>query len=205
MKVSPRSNRDGFTLVEALVALVVASFVLAAMSGVHNGLSSVERRVARATALQEEVLTTSRFLRTILERSVPGGPGAVGGSVDAIAIRTLGMPLDGVDGPPLLRLSTHRADGTAALVARWPERSPPMEETLLSDPETLRLRYLVNGPTGLVWSESWTDPAHLPLAIALEITHPELGSALTMVFRTGMRSLDPCRSGVDLDGCRRTG
>lgn len=201
MSARSSSSRDGFSLVEMLVALVVASFVLAALSGLHRGFSSVDERVARVAALQDEILTASRFLRATLERSLPGGPPEIGGGTGVLRIRTLGMPLDEADGPLVLSLSTRRFDGGTALVARWPDRSPPFEETLLSGPTHLRLRYLISGPSGLSWNEGWTDPKHLPLAVALEVEHPDLGPALTMVFRTGMRDLATCRNESALANC----
>ncbi len=164
-----RPRRDGFTLLEILVALVVLGFLLAGLSeGVRFGLRAWGMQT-RGIARQADMDATYRALRRLIEEADPGEANenaTVLGQPHTLALRTLLPPAAEAAGP----LESDVGIGVDAdhhLVLR---ASPHPHAERLGPPPSMLRTVLLDGVDhvdfgyfratghGVGWQKSWNDP-----------------------------------------------
>ena len=179
------TGRGGFTLVELVVALVVAGVVVLAA---HTGLAAITDGWARSHQATRPVLNGAA-VRSALEgwlRSATFLPGT--GPFRGVDVYRAGQSSDEV---------TFDAGDCGALrpgpcrVGLWVDRDPttpragllaelaPVRDSMVVSPETLTiapavtalaLRYLVPQPRGAAWVDAWESSDVLPRAVQLQLS-----------------------------------
>jgi prepilin-type N-terminal cleavage/methylation domain-containing protein len=181
-----RAPREaGFTLVEVMVALVVAGLVLGAAYGVLGAVAGARARVtaARSAALPGPAAraTLDGWLRSAA--IVEGGGPFVGihrGGVvpdDALAFTAE----DGgvlYPGPRRIRLWVEHGRGLLAEVAPLRPGADGTDTLELSPAAAgLRLRFLTRARDRAAWVSAWASAAALPEAVELTIIPPPEAAA----------------------------
>lgn len=166
--------RNGFTLLEMLVALVILGFLMAGLTnGVQLGVGAWDRQ-ARAAASSSELDAVDRALRRLVAGVYPGDrthPSGLNGTATELRMDTvLPLAVSGAEGETSLSLER------GALVLRWRPRppgeragpGPPPERTeLLRGLSGLRFGYL--GPQG--WQDGW-DGGDPPALVRIALLFP---------------------------------
>ena len=179
-----RRPSSGFTLLEALVAIVVLGTILVLLSqGFRLGLRGMAH-YDRAVWAQSEGEPIARVLRQLIERMNPGtypDPPQVRGNDRALAFTSeIPDPLTGSMIPADMRLAL---DGDA-LVLWWtphaagvPLGPPPAPQrtVLLARVERFRITYSSKTSPG-TWISAWSEPA-LPAAVSVVVQPAEAGRA----------------------------
>ncbi len=162
-------RRNGFTLLEILVALVVLGFLMAGLTqGVRFGLQAWGMQT-RGVARQADMDATLRALRRLIEQADPGEAnetGTVQGQPHTLALRTRLPPAAGIAG----ELDSDVAigvDGQRRLVLRavphpHAERlgppPAPLSSVLLGGVDHVDFGYFRAAGKGAGWRDVWTDP-----------------------------------------------
>jgi prepilin-type N-terminal cleavage/methylation domain-containing protein len=177
-------NRRGLTLVELVVALVVAGI---AMGAGYSGLAVMVDRRASARDASDRV-SSAASVRATLERWLSGAELTV--EEDAVVFRGLDGIRDGKADDELtfrtssrtasarpgttIRLHVDRVDSTRerGLVAELSDERGEHERVIELDPtvDGLDLRYLSALQSKREWSDSWVSTSLLPLAVELRLT-----------------------------------
>lgn len=163
-------KRNGFTLLEVLVALAVLGLILAALDGGLRFTLRAAERQARLVGSAGDFDAADRALRRLVAEADPGGPGIVPlrGTPAGVAF-TSTLPAGAGGGPAEIRLGVEGG----ALTLRWlPHRfgrafGPPPEArgvTLLPEVRRLELAYW----TGSEWRRDWAEP-ELPALLRLRV------------------------------------
>lgn len=206
---APR-KRDGFTLIEIIVVLLVFS-VMAAMA--YGGLNSVlktrrgvEDSLQRTAGLQRAFTRLRADFENLRDRparddyGVAQAPLSINRDGELLLIRGgLRNPL-GSSRSSLERVR-YRFKDHALLRATWkavdlPERSEPAELELLADVQEVRWRFL---DAGHEWQTGWPDPSRTgaslstaseapPAAVEITLVTPDWGE-LRLLFRTPQAGL----------------
>lgn len=164
-----RPRRNGFTLLEILVALVVLGFLMAGLTqGVRFGLQAWGMQT-RGVARQADMDATLRALRRLIEQADPGEAnesGTVQGQPHTLALRTRLPPSAGLAG----ELDSDVAIGVDAqhrLVLRavphpHAERlgpaPAPLSTVLLDHVDHVDFSYFRAAGKGAGWHTAWADP-----------------------------------------------
>ncbi len=159
-------QEGGFTLLELLVVLAVLGFVVLGLAqGLRLGLVAWQRQ-GQAVGWREQMTSTERLLRHVLEQAEPNAPAGA-------------PPLLGTAGTLLFRstlpggVAAEMAlgvDAEARLVLRWQPRAPapPQQRVLLERVARLRLGYWA---ADAGWAEAWAHPA-LPTLVRVHVELP---------------------------------
>lgn len=193
---SPGKER-GFTLVEVLVALVLAGLVVSAAVGLPNLFARFDQQSRRTAELRDGVAAAGRILRAVAEGSVPNlASDETAELVGATRLTLLswGPPILALSRPVPLTLRVVDSDGQAALRLSWsdPETGTAREETVLDGARSIRLSYFSAGNNGGSWRPDWARPWALPAAVLLRIDAPELGPPIDLIARTRARLPEAC-------------
>jgi len=170
-----RARSGGFTLVEIVVALALASLLLVVLfSGIGLGFGAAERIEARATALEAR-RNLAFVLRRQLAAAYPGGvteestPSFVG----APSLVSF-LALESSAGPGLSRvwvvLEDDRA-GRRVVLLRQPADAPIERAVLARDVAEFRLAYF-GAPTGAderTWRDRWERSRRAPEAVSIRL------------------------------------
>jgi general secretion pathway protein J len=198
----PMMGRNGFTLLELLVALTIFAFLgITAYSGLDTVLNVRTRLADQAEALaavQRAFDTLQRDLDQALPRPVRDGFGdtqpALSGGVEATG--ELRFTRGGWPNPADLRRSQVvriaygvNADGEwLRNVWRRPDRAsnePDLARRLLAEVDSVDFQFYTDAGR---WQEDWPpiggSPVALPRAVEVTVEHPRWG-ALRRVFRIG--------------------
>ncbi|HEY6256118.1 MAG TPA: prepilin-type N-terminal cleavage/methylation domain-containing protein [Xanthobacteraceae bacterium] len=188
------SAKQGFTLVEVLAALAIASVIVMATAALmHNVVLSFDRGANRASAGERLVLAAERLAtdigsaRFVLQGTSPGalaafvgGPTKItfigAGIVDPAARREGGMPAV----PEVISVAVEAGDDTTALVRRrgaWRDPRARLADVALRDEVVLvagqfdaAFSFARMGPEGaLSWSSSWAGEQTLPRLVKLSL------------------------------------
>ncbi len=180
-----RSRERGFTLVEVLVALVLAGLVASAAVGLPNLFARFDQKSRRTAELRDGVAAAGRILRAVAEGAVPNlATDETAEPVGATRLTLLswGPPILALGRPIPLTLRVVDTDGRAALRLSWsdPETGTAREETVLDGARSIRLSLFQRpGNNGGNWRSDWARPWALPAAVLLRIDAPELGPRST--------------------------
>jgi prepilin-type N-terminal cleavage/methylation domain-containing protein len=186
-----RAPPRGFTLVEVLVAMALASLVLLALFG---GMAIAVRGVAQlasASGRTDDGRQLALWLRREIEVALPpdlGGPARLPFAGEAAALRFLTMDAGGATEVSLaLETAPAGATGAARLVlARRPvEGGLPTRVVLARDLAAVRFSYwgrpVEGGDAG--WADGWSDPREIPTLVRVVIARPDGREELPVVVR----------------------
>ncbi len=173
------SRRNGFTLLEILVALVVLGFLLAGLSqGVRFGLQAWGMQT-RGIARQADMDATQRALRRLIEQADPGEANEAGtlqGQAHTLALRTRLPPTAGEAGQFVSDVAIG-VDARHRLVLRavphpHAERlgppPPELQTVLLDGVDHVDFDYFQATGRGAGWHTAWHD-AQPPALVRLHI------------------------------------
>lgn len=191
------SGCDGFTLIEVLAALAIASVIIMASAAlVHNVALFFDRGTRQVTEAERLMLAVERLAgdlgsaRFVSRRAQAGGPtvafnGEPGGIVFVAAGRVASDSLD----DDLIRLSVEQEGDVSRLVRRqaaWPGPPARFEDVAPKDPVVLlegRLdisfvfgRFEPDG--SLAWQTTWAGEKVLPHYVRLNLRDRTTGANL---------------------------
>lgn len=183
-------NREGFTLMEMVIAIAMASVVALF---VHRGLHELEEMTARAAERREAAAHAAAVRRQLVgwlrgahlgtepaAGAFEGRDGAdarVGSSDDRLAFPTL-APDPFRAGEARVQLGISRGPGTSAtgLVARLSygrDNAGPLLP-LVPQATGFDVRYLFDPGDGPRWTNDWVSSARLPAAVELRLSGDSL-------------------------------
>jgi len=192
-RAAARARQAGFTLIEVLAALVLASLVLVslnmAMTAVGKGSDHTRRSLGEQSELGAAVDIFGRDVARISKIRRPAKPGDFAGYVFDGRPDAIVYPLreeEGLTAPGLylVRLSVKRKDGVSTLLR---ERAPlPAAETgalpqwrdpvvLLSGPYDVAFAYRAQRTGQREWNGSWQATETMPEQIRLTVTNRDTG------------------------------
>ena len=213
----------GFTLVEVLVALVLLSLLMLALSGALRAMGQTEERVEQRVAAADDYRATVQLLNDVLGRvsarrfaslqaGTPQQQPFFQAAPDALAWIGVMPARYGVGGRHYLRLAVEPGpDGAGQLVLRYAPWSgaprfdawPQAQAQVLAAPvQSLSLRYLEPASGG--WSPVWPPPGVpantlpptlLPGAVALQLDGPQPAWPPLVVPLRATRLSDPAAQG----------
>jgi prepilin-type N-terminal cleavage/methylation domain-containing protein len=217
----------GFTLIETLAALALASIIVVAASAlVHQGLFTFDHG-AEAVDQEEELSLAMSSLRRdfaavryVRKKSLVGatppsartvefiGQANADGQPDIIFV-TGGGRATGVAGEEIVGLSVEEGDSVTKLIRRRAPWTGPMQQlasATLHDPVVLlrgniavSFSYSQLAPNGtLVWRDRWANEAALPHSVRLTLADGDSGADLqTAEFLIRANAPASCASGAD--------
>lgn len=207
-------RQRGFTLLEVLVALVLAGLVVSAAVGVPRLVSRLDRQaVARAEA-RDVVLGLDGLLRAMVEGAVPDVAGRTEGplgSADTLTLVSLGPAILTLDRPARMALRTERRAEGMALLFDWSEPSGDerREETVIEGARAITFAYFGTPATAEgvaapppAWLPVWHGTQALPQAVYLRLDLPALGEPVELIARPRSRLPDACLLLPAEPGCR---
>lgn len=190
MKRRPPSRREaGFTLIEVLAGLVLASLILVslnmAMSAVGKGTDRTRRSLGEQAEITAAVDIFSRDVARIAKIRRPAAPGEFAGYIFDGKSDSMVYPLReeaalSQPGLYLVRLSVRQKDGVATLLreraplpARGDDSLPKWRDpvTLLSGPYDIAFAYRAQRSGERAWSDGWSASEAMPEQIRLTVTN----------------------------------
>lgn len=187
----------GFTLIEVLGALAIASVVIIATAGlIHSVALNFDRGTRGVSNAEHLLLAVERLAADFASaRLVPQSDGATGamvaflGGPTQIRFVAAGGVAAGPQGEELVSLTVEEADGVSHLVRRraaWLGPRTRFESAALRDPVHLIDgqvdisfafgRVAANG--ALIWNESWSGQPLLPRLVRLTVRDRASGAEL---------------------------
>jgi prepilin-type N-terminal cleavage/methylation domain-containing protein len=178
-----RSSRAGFTLIELMVAIVIAGIVAVGAHSVFLSLTDQARRTASAAANADADANGERLLRALVGRMQIMSPTAIGifATERSARFATWCDTPGGWQEPCSVTIAVLRSDSV---------RAEPVLAAILSATDTVplrrgfaaaRLRYLRSASDGGRWDTTWELRARLPIAIGI------MTDLDTMIVRIGDR------------------
>ncbi|MCC6317237.1 MAG: prepilin-type N-terminal cleavage/methylation domain-containing protein [Gemmatimonadaceae bacterium] len=167
-------GRKGLTLIEVLLALVVASTILLMA---RHLMSVATTALDRAKDDASPVDAAYVALRTLFLHASSGEFGALLGDENRLAFRSQcdapGGWLEACDA----ELTIEQGDDGCSL-----HLSAGGSPVAIASRQPCGLRYLVTAAGGGEWASTWTDAAHRPVAVEV------VAGGDTLIFRVGGRS-----------------
>lgn len=196
-----RSGRDGFTLVEVLAALAIASVIIIASAALIRNVAIYFDRGTRGAAEAERlVLAVGRLAgdfssaRFVSRRTADGTAIAFaaeqesGGRPASVVFVGAGGVASSSSDDELVSLTIERDGDLRRLVrrrAKWPGGRARFEDVTPKDPVVLiegklDMSFAFGRPTpaGAVWSSSWVKELALPRYVRLILRDRETGADL---------------------------
>lgn len=192
--------REGFSLVEVLVALAVSGLIVTAGGGLTSAVQKLESRASAEREARENVISADRLLRAVADGAVPdvsrGREDLEGWSKTSATFVTAGPPVLAFDRPHPVTLAIETEDGRARLLVRWrdPDHGGERQEEVVSGARSLSLSYFGAPTSGAraSWQATWPRPGRLPEAVLLRVDMPELGPPIDLIARTYSRLPSAC-------------
>ena len=181
MRMQRRSRtRAGFTLIEILVASVVASIVVLTARGLYDALGASLDHVRRATSMADARANGERLLRQLVRNAEAHVDRDSAFAGDAVAARFVSSCQS-----PRGWLERHEAALGIVDSAQWSlviVQCPLNDRTVvLRVPGPVTLRYLMSEAQGSTFVESWSAGQMPPRAIAIRTAND------TMILPLGVR------------------
>jgi general secretion pathway protein J len=197
----------GFTLVEVLVALVLAGLVASAAVGLPNLFARFDQKSRTEAELRDGVAAAGRLLRALGDGAVPDlsrDEAADPADATELTLLSWGPPILTLDRPIRLTLRVVSTDGRSALLLAWtdPGTGTAREETVLEGVRSIRLSYFAPGSGSGNWRSEWARPWALPAAVLLRVDAPELGAPIDLIGRTRARLPEACLALPQEPACR---
>lgn len=160
-----RSNREGFTLIELMVALVIGGSVLLACGLLFTGMATTARTTADAEQRSSRWANARRLLRQLCSNVEVGLPGDVpfAGTPSALHMTTWHRVADGW----LERQDLHLHHVGDRLVATFGDGGTV---TLAEDVRSVGFDYLLSPGAATKWGSGWQSPVSVPLAVRIRLT-----------------------------------
>jgi prepilin-type N-terminal cleavage/methylation domain-containing protein len=174
------TDRRGFTLVEVLVALVLAALVILGARGLLAGLSDSAARISRVARAADADANAERTLRALVGRLEIGTPdaGLFTGDVRSAAFTSWCDTRFGWQERCRVTLTADSAGEMRSLVARL---STGERLVLRRAVRELSFRYLADAATGGAWTQRWGAGLTAPVAIGVVVDGD------TLIVRVGER------------------
>jgi general secretion pathway protein J len=182
----------GFTLVELLVAMVVLSFLSAAVAGVLHTARRFSEATDRLAHETGSVRTTHALLRRILSSAIPIMSAVAGkrrllfdGERDRLTLVGQLPRATGLQGLAQLTIENRRIDGTQSLVLRYAPLHPERKLTetdrgwtqvvIARGIDKVQWQYFGVDTSGSSpkWRSLWNHDRFAPMAISLLVTDSE--------------------------------
>jgi len=189
-----RAGQRGFTLVEVLAALAIASVIIMATAALmHNVVFAFDRGTSRVSAGERLVLAADRLAadvasaRFIAQDTAAGAVAAFAGQPTKITFIGAGMidPARRQDGiasaaPEIVSVTVEDADGITQVVRRraaWLDPRTRLEDVALRDEVVLVAGQFdaafgfarVGSDGALTWRSSWAGEPNLPRMVKLSL------------------------------------
>ena len=155
----------GFTLIEVLVAIVVAAVVLGAGRAIVASVADAAARAARASADQDAEFAGEALARSLVghARTLQGDSITFLGSQREFVVRTWCPVVGGWTEPCDAGFAID--DSARSLVFRTGFGTGPVPVLHVS--ESLALRYLASAEYGGRWLDRWSEAGELPIAVGI--------------------------------------
>lgn len=160
-------GREGFTLLEVLVATVVTAMVVLGARQFYDALMTNFQRVRRAAAIEDARMNGQRVLREVVrnaEAHIDPDSAFVGDARSAVFVSSCQVPRG--------RLERHRTTLSVSDSAEWSlvtvrcGQQDSVVAMRVGGPVTLQ--YLTTAMLGNAWLDSWSTGQMLPRAIGIE-------------------------------------
>jgi len=193
-----QSPRAGFSLIETLAALAIASTIILAIGAlVHqsvfffdHGTRTIDETDALARGI-DALAGDFAAARFVTEKAGPGRRAAFAGTPTSILFITGGGRAARPPGEEVVSLAVENGDGGSTELVRrraaWPgprqrmtDANPQDPVVLLKGTLTLSFSFSQRMPDGrLAWVTHWTGEAGLPHSVRLNLLDTESGADLT--------------------------
>jgi general secretion pathway protein J len=192
-----RSGRDGFTLVEVLAALAIASLIIIASAAlVRNVAIYFDHGTRRATEAERLILAVGRLAgdfssaRFVSRQTADGSVAiAFAAEQESVVFVDAGGVASSSSDDELVSLTVEQDGDVRRLVRRratWPGGRARFEDVTPKDPVVLiegrldmSFAFGRSTPAGAsVWSSSWTGELALPRYVRLNLRDRETGADL---------------------------
>ncbi len=195
MRLGMRNAAPGFTLIEVLAALAIASVVIIATAAlIHNVALNFDRGTGRVGKADRLLLAVERLAADfgsarLVETGANNAMAAFAGTPTEVKFVAAGGVATGPRGEEVVSLSVEQIDGVSHLVRRraaWLGPRTPFENVVLRDPV-----HLLDGQVditfaygriaadgALTWSDTWSGQPVLPRLVRLEIRNRADGAEL---------------------------
>ncbi len=192
---STRHAASGFTLIEVLAALAIASVVIIATAAlIHNVALNFDRGTGRVGRADRLLLAVERLAADfgsarLVETGATNAVAAFTGAPTEVKFVAAGGVATGPRGEEVVSLSVEQIDGASHLVRRraaWLGPRTPFETIVLRDPV-----HLLDGQVdisfaygriaadgALTWTDTWSEQPVLPRLVRLEIRNRADGAEL---------------------------
>jgi prepilin-type N-terminal cleavage/methylation domain-containing protein len=167
--------RSGFTLIEVLVSLTIASLVLLLVDQLFAAVTECTRRLETARARQDTERLATRWLEAALLSLEAGGPaGPFEGHPNQMRFTTwLSQP-----GGWMERRAVELSVRDSSLVATGSE---PV--ALQGDVRNVEFDYLLEPGAESQWAREWVSPVSAPLAVRLRLTRSDRVDTLVLLIK----------------------
>jgi prepilin-type N-terminal cleavage/methylation domain-containing protein len=178
-----RARRAGFTLLEVLVALGLATLVVVSARALLDGLGDAAARIALAARAGDADANAERLLRALASRIEVGTleAGSFGGTDRAAEFTSWCETPSGWQERCRVNLRVEARDGRPALVTRLSTGEVITIRGASSESVGASLRYLTDPAAGGVWIREWGTGLAAPVAIGV-LLGPD-----TLIVRVGER------------------
>lgn len=166
-----RKHQEGFTLLEAMVALVVLGLVLTVAAAAMGTLGTARARVTDIADRAQQLALVRDVLRRQVSRALPLTEAGqetyiLTATADRLVFPLADAPLPGRGGLALAELVI---DGNRLLYAQTRPGQPRYQTVLAEGDFTFRLSYRGDDPRQ-GWVADWTDRQRWPRLVRLEMT-----------------------------------
>lgn len=172
----PGRGRDGFTLLEVIVALAITGLLVAAVYAAVDAAADAQsrnrevqeeaRRQRNGRMVLSSLLRSAHLQPAVEDPEFHGARGATGSSLRFVS--TLGVPLLGHPAGQTVHVHLRAEPGAGLLLTladAW--RPAPAARGLVLSPDVEAIEARYRDPATGQWQETWARPGELPAAVAI--------------------------------------